>query len=190
VRTETELPNQRLPDGAVSGYTLRGFGVSYGRAIGTRLNFNGSLSQVEITPFGGNLGPRSGLNGSASLTLLASDRLQFVAFANRNFTSTLTSTSTYQLVQGYGLTANYAANDRLRLRLGGQYSPRRFFYAVAPAGPFIGELTQYDIFGGITYNLNRRLRLNLDGGYQRRDADLAIFAYDSVYAAVGISVSL
>lgn len=190
VRTETELPNQRLPDGAVSGYTLRGFGVSYGRAIGTRLNFNGSLSQVEITPFGGNLGPRSGLNGSASLTLLASDRLQFVAFANRNFTSTLTSTSTYQLVQGYGLTANYAANDRLRLRLGGQYSPRRFFYAVAPAGPFIGELTQYDIFGGITYNLNRRLRLNLDGGYQRRDADLAIFDYDSVYAAVGISVSL
>lgn len=190
VKTDTDLPNQLLPNGNSSGYTLRGVGVQYSRNIGTRLNFNGSLSQVEITPYGGNLGPRSGLNASVALTLVPSDRLQLVAFANRNFTSTLTSISTYTLVEGYGLTANYAANDRLRLRLGGQVAPRRFFYAITPPGPFIGQQTQYNIFGGATYNLNRRLRLNLDGGYQRRDADLAIFDYQSVYAVVGISVSL
>ena len=190
VRQDTDLPNQLLPSGAKSGYTLRGFGVQYSRNIGTRLNFNGSVSHTELTPYAGDLDARSGLNASVALTLLASDRLQFVAFANRNFTSTLTSTSTYELAQGYGLTANYAVNDRLRLRFGGQVSPRRFFYAVTPTGPFIGEQTQYDIFGGLSYNLNRRLRLNLDGGYQRRNADFDIFDYDSAYAAVGISVSL
>ena len=190
VKQDTDLPNQLLPNGEISGYTLRGFGVQYSRNIGTRLNFNGSLSHVEVTPYDRNFPGRSGLNASVALTLLASDRLQLAAFANRNFTSTLTSTSTYELAQGYGLTANYAANDRLRLRFGGQVSPRRFFYAVTPTGPFIGEQTQYDIFGGVTYNLNRRLRLNLDGGYQRRNADFDIFDYDSVYAAVGISVSL
>ena len=190
LRQDTDLPNQLLPNGGISGYTLRGFGVQYRRNIGTRLNFNGSVSHVEVTPYGGDLKGRSGLNASVALTLLASDRLQFVAFANRNFTSTLTSTSTYELAQGYGLTTNYAANDRLRLRFGGQVSPRRFFYAVTPTGPFIGEQTQYDIFGGLGYNLNRRLRLNLDGGYQRRNADFNTFDYESIYAAVGISVSL
>lgn len=189
-KRETDLPNQLLPNGGLSGYTLRGFGVQYGRNIGTRLNFDGSISYVQVTPYGGGLGERSGLNGNVALTLLASDRLQFVAFANRNFTSTLTGASTYALVEGYGLTANYAANDRLRLRLGGRVAPRRFFYAVTPPGPFIGQQTQYDIFGGVSYNLNRRMRLHLDGGYSRRDADLNIFDYQSFYAAVGVSVSL
>lgn len=190
VKTETDLPNQLLPNGQIAGYTQRGFGVQYRRNIGSRLSFDGSVSHIELTPNGGASEGQSGLNASVALTLLASDRLQFTAFANRNFTSTLTSTSTYELAESYGLTANVAANDRLRFRLGGQYSPRRFFYAITPAGPFISQQTQYDIFGGASYSLNRRMRLNLDAGYQRRDADLAIFDYDSVYAAVGVSFSL
>jgi predicted porin len=190
VKQDTDLPNQRLPNGDPSGYTLRGFGVQYSRNIGTRFNFNGSVSHVEVTPYGGTLRGRSGLNARVALTLLASERLQLTAFANRNFTNTLTSVSTYELAEGYGLTANYAASNRLRLRFGGQYSPRRFFYAVTPVGPFIGEQTQSDIFSGASYTLNRRMRLNLDAGYQRRDADLDIFDYRSFYAAVGVSVSL
>lgn len=189
-KRDTDLPNQLLPDGNISGYTLRGVGVRYSRNIGTRLNFDGNVSHTQVTTYGGGLGKRSGLNGSIALTLLASDQLQFVAFANRNFTSTLTGLSTYALVEGYGLTANYAANDRLRLRLGGRVSPRQFFYSVTPVGPFIGEQTQSDIFSGASYTLNRRMRLNLDAGYQRRDADLDIFDYRSFYAAVGVSVSL
>lgn len=190
VRQDTDLPNQLLPSGEISGFTLRGFGVSYRRAIGTRLNFNGSISHVEVTPYGGNQGSRSGINGSIALTLLASERLQFTAFANRSFTSTLTSNATYELQQGYGLTANYAVNDRLRIRAGGSYAPRRLFYVATPVGPFIERQTQTDIFAGATYNLNRRLRFTLDGGYQKRDADLNIFDYDGYYAAVGLSLSL
>lgn len=191
VRQDTDLPNQLLPNGEQSGYTLRGFGLSYGRAIGTRLTFNGNISQVELAPYdGGNLDTRSGINGSVSLTLLASERLQFTAFANRSFTSTLTNTSTYELAEGYGMTASYAASDRLRLRLGGQMSPRRFVYAVTPSGPFIDKQTQYDIFSGVTYSLNRRLRLSFDTGYQRRDTDFPLFDYESVYASLGVSVSL
>lgn len=190
VKQDTDLPNQILLNGQGSGYTLRGFGVRYQRAIGTRLSFDGSLSHIDVTPYGAANSGRSGLNGSVALTLLASDRLQFMAFANRNFTSTLTAVSTYQLEQGYGLSANYAANDRLRLRLAGSVSPRRFFYTVTPTGPFIAEQTQHDISAGASYNLNRRMRLNLDAGYQKRDADLNVFDYESFYAGVGVSFSL
>lgn len=189
VRQDTDLPNQILPSGQPSGYTLRGYGVSYRRNIGSRLNFNGSISNVEVTPNDGQAG-RSGLNGSVALTLLASERLQLMAFANRAFTSTLTGSSTYELAEGYGLTANYAATDRLRFRVGGQYSPRSFFYTITPTGPFISKQTQYDIFGGASYNFNRRMRLNLDMGAQRRDADLDFFDYRSFYAAIGIAISL
>lgn len=188
-KTDTDLPNQILPGGAGSGYTQKGYGLSYGRAIGTRLRFNGSISQVEVQPRDAS-GARSGLNGSLALTLLASDRLQIVANATRAFTSTLTSSATYELAQSYGLTANYAVNDRLRLRAGGQVSPRSFFYGVQPTGPFIGKQTQYDIFAGASYQLNPRLRVSFDTGAQRRDSDLDFFDYRSFYAAIGMAVSL
>lgn len=189
VKQDTDLPNQRLPNGEISGFTLRGFGASYRRAIGTRLNFNGSISHVEVTPYDGGTS-RSGLNGSVALTLLANERLQFIAFANRAFTSTLTSSATYELQQGYGLTANYAANDRLRFRLGAQYAPRRLYYEVTPVGTFIERQTQTDIFAGATYNLNRRLRFTLDGGYSKRNADVDVYDYDGYFASVGLSLSL
>lgn len=189
VKQDTDLPNQPLANGQPAGFTLRGVGVSYRRNIGTRLNFNGSVSQVWVRPNGGNLAERSGLNANIALTMLASERLQFTAFASRQFTSTLTSNATYELMQAYGLTANYAANDRLRLRLGGRIAPREFFYATTPVGPFIGRQTQYDIFTGASYNLNRRLRLNLDAGYQKRNADIALFNYDTVHASIGVAVS-
>ena len=190
VKQDTDLPNQISPGGGPSGFTLRGYGLSYRRNIGTRLNFDGSISRVEVTPYSGSLGTRSGVNGSLALTFLASDRLQLVAFANRAFTSTLTALSTYELAQSYGLSANYAANERLRFRVGATVSPREFFYAVTPAGPFIGKQTQYDIFAGAAYNLNRRMRLNLDAGVTRRDADFDQFDYRAFFAAVGVSLSL
>ena len=190
VKQDTDLPNQIVPGGRAGGYSLRGYGVSYRRAIGTRLNFNGSVSRVQITPFGGATPSRSGLNGNIALTLVATPRLQLTGFASRNFTSTLTSSAAFELSEGYGLNATYAASDRLRLRAGGQVSPRRFFYAVVPTGPFIAKQTQSDMFVGATYNLNRRMRLTLDGGYQRRDADLNLFDYDGYFAAVGVSFSL
>lgn len=188
-KQDTDLPNQLLPDGLVSGYTQRGFGLSYARAIGTRLRFNGSVSHVDVTPYNGQ-GSQSGLNANVAVTLIASQRLQLVALANRSFTSSLSSNATYELAQGYGLTANYAVNDRLRLRAGGQVSPRSFFYVIQPTGPFIGRQTQYDIFAGASYQLNPRLRLTVDTGAQRRDADLDFFDYRSFYAAFGIAVSL
>lgn len=190
IKQDTDLPNQLLPNGEESGYSLRGFGVQYRRNIGTRLNFDGSISHVEVQPYGAPSAGESGLNGNISLTFVAGDRLQLVASASRAFTSTLTSVSTYQLEQGYGLTANYAASSRVRLRVGGSVSPREFFYTVTPVGPFIAEQTQYDIFGGASYTLNRRMRLDFDAGYQRRDTNIDIFDYKSFYAGVGVSFSL
>ena len=189
-KQDTDLPNQIGLGGLESGYTLRGYGVQYRRNIGTRLDFNGSLSQVDVTPYDAPNSGRSGLNASVSVTFLASERVWFVAYANRNFTSTLTALSTYQLDEGYGLTATYAANPRLRLRAGGSVSPQQFFYTRQPVGPFISEQTQYDIFAGASYDLNRRMRLDLDAGYQKRDANLTLFNYESFFVGAGLSFSL
>lgn len=190
VKIDTDLPNQLQPNGQISGFSQRGFGLSYRRAIGSRLNFNGSVSHVEVEPYGAPQTGRSGINGSIALTLLASERLQLTAFANRAFTSSLTSNASYELQEGYGLSANYAASSRLRFRLGGQIAPRQLFYGVTPVGAFIEEQTLTDIFAGATYNLNRRVRFSVDGGYQKRDANLNVFDYDGYYASVGVSVSL
>jgi hypothetical protein len=187
-RVDTDLPNQILPTGQRSGYRQTGYGLSYARAIGTRLRFNASVSHVDVTPYTG--GGRSGLNGSLSMTLLASDRLQITAFANRAFTSTLTGNSTYELSEGYGASANYAVNDRLRLHASASVAPRGFFYVITPTQAFIDKQTQYDISAGASYQLNPRLRLNFDTGAQRRDANPDYFDYRSFYAAIGIALSL
>ncbi|WP_375291000.1 outer membrane beta-barrel protein [Qipengyuania sp.] len=189
-RQDTDLPNQLTLTGQSSGYSVKGYGLAYRRDIGTRLQFSGSISQVDVTSDDSVLPSRSGVNGSLELTLLASERLQFMAYGSREFTSTLTGVSTYELSQAYGLTANYAANQRLRFRVSGSVSPRRFFYARDIQGPFIGEQTVYDISGGASYELNRRISLTLDAGYQRRTTDQPIFDYDNVFAQVGLSFSL
>lgn len=185
VRTETELPNQVVAPGINSGYVLRGAGVSYRRSIGTRLTFDGSVSYVDLQPRG-SAQSQEGLNTAINLTFVAGPRLQLVAFANRAFTSSLNSNASYEINEAYGLTANYAVNDRLRLRAGGSVSPRSYFYDVTPIGPFITSQTQHDIFAGATYNLNRRMSLTFDTGYQNRRADTFDFDYDNYFAAVGL----
>lgn len=186
VRTETDLPNQVNALGEPVGYITKGAGVGYRRAVGSRLTFDGSLSYVDLQPKSSTLDSRSGLNASVSLSVVASPRLQLVAFANRSFTSSLTSNAAYEIGESYGLTANYAASDRLRFRIGGQISPQRYVYDVLPPGPFITRQTQRDIFAGASYSLNRRMSITLDAGYQTREADVADFDYDNFFAAVGL----
>ena len=50
----------------------------------------------------------AGTDPVANLSLVAGPRLQLVAFANRAFNSSLTSSARYELGESYGLTANYA----------------------------------------------------------------------------------
>lgn len=190
IKQDTELPNRFLASGGASGFSMRGFGASYRRNIGTRLNFNGSVSFVDVTPNGGTRGSRSGINGNIALTVLASERLQIAALASRAFNSSLTGFSLYDLSQSIGVTVNYAANDRLRFRAGGLILKREFVYAeTPPPGSFIGRQTRYNIFAGTGYDLNRRLRLSADVGAQKRDADLNQFDYNSVYASIGLALS-
>lgn len=189
-RTEIDFPDRITSTGGPAGFMTRGAGVQYRRAIGTRLNFDGTLSYIDLEPKSGNLPGRSGLNAAVSFILTATPRLQLSGVYSRAFTNSLTSNATYQIINIYALNATYAANDRLRLRAGASLSPRTFFYDVVPVGPFIGNQRRFDIFGGASYSLNDRVQLSLDGGYQSRRADLAFFDYDRYFISAGVSVSL
>lgn len=190
VRQEDELVNRPIGDGRLAGFTLRGAGVSYQRAIGSRLNFSGSVSQVEVTPNDPRTPSNSGINASVGLTVVATPRLQLALGASREFSSSLTSSADYELAESYSLTANYAVNDRLYLRAGGSISPRQVFYSVEPVEPFIGKQTQYGISAGANYNLNQRLRLGLDGGYISRSTGLPGYDYSGYNVTLSLSFSL
>ena len=189
-RTETDLPNQVSSTGGPSGFISRGAGLQYGRAIGSRLTVDGSVSYVDLQPRSGALSSQHGLNAGINFRLVATPRLQLMGNASRNFTSSLTSNSTYEIANTYGLSAIYAVNDRLRLRAGARISPRTFFYDVPPLGPFITDQTQTDIFAGATISPNDRLRLNFDAGYQSRSANLPFFNYKGFFVSAGVSVPL
>lgn len=189
-RTKTELPNQLTSVGGPAGFLVRGAGVSYRRAIGTRLVFNGALSYVDLQPDSPVLPSQSGINSAVSFSLTASTRLQFVGSYSRAFTSSLSSNASYEIANNYALNATYAVNDRLRLRTGASISPKTLFYDIAPIGPFITRQRVSNIYAGASYSLNNRIRLSLDGGYQSRSAELAAFDYDSFFVAANVSVTL
>ena len=189
VAQDTDLPFQFDAAGRSTGYHSKGAGVSYSRSSGI-WTFDGSLYFNDLQPFDPLVPSRKGVNGSAQLNIVATPRLQITAAASRDFTSSLTSNATYEVIENYSLRANYAASERLRLRLGGFVQPRSLIYASAPANqiiPLINQQTRKSIYGGASLDLSRRLRLSVDTGYEKLESNSVLFDYDDYYVSVGFA---
>ena len=192
VRTDTDQPFQFDAAGRSTGYRSTGAGVSYSRALGV-WSIDASVSFNDLQPYDLAVPSRNGVNGNIRFTLVASPRLQLSAFASRDFTSSLTSNATYEVNENYGLNANYAVDDRLRLRLGGFVQPRSLIYGRAQQNlpvPLITQQTRKSIYGGATYNASGRLRVSLDTGYEMLDAEPTIYSYDNYFVAVGFAFEI
>lgn len=185
-KRKTDLPSQ-IVAGSEDGYDLTSYGLRFKRDIGTRFDLDAGAAIVNIDPKNPILPSRSNFIWDASVTAQIGTRLQIAGTMSSNVTNTLTSDAVYNKQKTYALRAIFAVNDRLRLNAGVSSSPRRYIYAVTPAQPYISKETQRSITGGLSYEINRRFRLAMAGGYQERDADQNFFDYSGKFVSLTLS---
>lgn len=189
-RTDVDLIGQILPDGSENGYRTTNIGLQYQREIGSRLRAQVRVAHTDVDPRSPLVPNLSGITWNGTLTATLADRVQLRGTIGREVTNSLGSDAVYGISRTYGLSATVAVNDRLRLRAGAQISPQTFRYGALPTGQFVDNDTRRIFSAGADYSLNRRLRLTLDGGIERRNANGTFFDYKNSYVGLGLVVSL
>lgn len=189
-RSDVDLIGQILPDGSENGYRTTDIGLQYQRELGTRLRAQVRVAHTDLDPRSALVPRLSGVTWNASLTATLADRVQLRGGIGREVTNSLGSDAVYGIARTYDLSATVAVNDRLRLRAGAQISPQAFRYGALPVGQFVTNDNRRIFSAGADYSLNRRLRLTLDGGIERRNANGTFFDYKNSFVGIGLVASL
>lgn len=125
---DARYPKRRflLPGLPADGTQVYSGGISYQRAIGTRLTGSVSAGYTKVDPRLPGVKDFKGANWDAALTYDSRNRIKAnLAFSRSVEQSNLIGDS-YGVNTGFHLTTEYAFSDRIRLTAGGSYVRRRF----------------------------------------------------------------
>lgn len=167
--------------GDVDGYRARDIGLRLKRDIGARWQGQVMAGFSWVNPRNPVVGSTSGLIWNIGLSGQVGPRLRLALQTGREFSNSLSSDSNYQLTRPSSLQATYAVNDRLQLTAGIRNSRNTFSYIGVVPGLAITRENRWVYSGGINYQVNRRIRLGINGGYERRNANGTFFDYGNSF---------
>ncbi len=160
-----------------TGYQTYSGGVRYNRAIGSRLQANGSISYTKLNSEGGLSRGFSGLTYSAGLTYQISPRLGAQALISRATVPSIRLNSTFGLDNIYSGQLSYTMTSRLTLSGGGSIAHDTYNGIPYPVGFDITDEKIYRVFGNAEYKLTRRISLGLNAEHLQRDANFPGLSY-------------
>ena len=163
--------------GVSTGYRTVSGGVSYTRAVGSRLQGSLSVSYTDLTSSGSSSPGFSGLTYSAALTYRVSSRLTTSAVISRETVPSNRLNSTYAIDETFDGQAAYELSSRLSLMGGVSYAQDD--YGGTPS-PIMFDLTKqkiYTAFGSANLKLTRRFSFALDVRHLQRTANFAGLSY-------------
>ncbi len=149
-----------------------GAGLQFERNIGSRASASISAGYTWVEPRS-NTGTFSGSSYSAALNLRPSDRLAVDLIASRNVDFANTFFASYTITEVYGLNGTYRLSRRLSFNFGTSHQTRDFRFSTGVPGlniPISSDAFTR-AYGGVVYDLNRRLRLNALVSQQKRDSN-------------------
>lgn len=188
-RTETRNPNQILANGTKSGYRVNLVGARLQREIGALLRGSVEVSYVKLKPRAA-IPSFSGANWSAELSSTFSPNLRLQAGLSRKTGSSLAVDSSYNIETLYSLKADYVLNERMTATAAYSHKPRRYVGSRALFGPLLTDDRQDVVSGALSYNRSERLKIILDIGYERRNANGTDFDYNNKRAAVRVETTI
>ncbi len=155
-------------------------GITYNRAVGTRLMATVSVGYQKVKPALSQIRSSSGLTYSGNISYRGSNRLSgSLGFSRSAEQSNLLDVS-YAIIQRYNLGINYALTERISLNAGAVYSERSFEESAALPGSLArGTDKTKRISGGISLAAVRALKFSLSAYHEERDSGVALFNYDS-----------
>ncbi len=187
-REETEYKN-RIIEGELDEYAVSRYGGTFSRDIGARWNAQAGVFFVDVdapSVVGENysgVGWNIGVNGTFP------PRLQVGLQFGKDVQPVLNNDSLYTTQTRYGVTANYALNQRWNLGAAYSMQDREYVYseALPPSTEFNLLEEQFNLATvSATYNTGSPLSFSLYGGYENRSANNTLFNYDGYYAGITV----
>jgi hypothetical protein len=127
-----------------------------------------------------------------NLSLRPSERLAVDLLLSRSANAGNAAFASLVITEVYSLNATYRMSDRLSFNAGSSLQNRNFRGAglTNDLSGFINNDEFVRAYGGVVYDLNRRLRLNALVSQQRRKSDQPIFNFRNTTVSAGISYAL
>lgn len=176
-----------------------GTGIQFERNIGSRASASVSVGYTWVEPQS-NTGRFSGSNYSGTLNLRPSDRFSVDLIVSRSVDFANNLFASYTITEVYALNATYRLSPRVRTTFGSSHQKRDFqLQFTQPGGPLAVPISSDGFtraYGGVVYDLNRRLSLNGLVSQQKRNSrsvgsiNNAFFDYTNTTVSIGASLSL
>ncbi len=185
---KSEFPHRPMIGGEMDGYENTSGGVTFDRRLGARIEGSVTVAYSEVTQLVQNpLFPSKDFSGatySATLRYRATPRLSTDLLFERAIQPSNRIGSNYDLSTHYRLNGAYDLSKRLKLNIGYE---RKDLKSSAVGLSAVNTLTNSKtnvVFGGVRYDLNRRISLSLDLAQEQRKTNSPIFDYRDNHAAV------
>jgi hypothetical protein len=187
-RRDTLGFDPRLLDG-VENYSA---GLRFERDIGARLSGSLSVGYNWSNPKSIFSQRFRGSTYSANLAFRPSDRLSVDLTASRSASGGNSAFASFVITEVYSTNATYRLNEQLDLNAGTSLLKRDFRGGglANDLSGVIGNDQFLRTYGGVNFDLNRRLSLNALVSHQERKADNSIFNFSNTTASVGVSLAL
>lgn len=178
-----------LPRDGVSSYSAGG---RFERSIGSRASGSVSIGYSWVNPNSFQTERFRGNSYALSLSLRPNDRFTVDLVASRAADISNTVFSSFAVTELYALNGSYRLTPNIVFNFGSSQQMRDFRGSAASVdnAAFISEDKFTRVYGGLVYDLNRRIKLNGLVSQQRRQADNAVFDYRNTTASIGASLLL
>ena len=180
--SQTDFPNRAGLSGLGvaafdTGYQTVSGGVSYTRAVGSRLQGSASISYTKLIERESNRPGFTGATFSAALTYQVSTRLHAVGTVSRSTEPSNRLNSTFEIVELYSGQVFYDLGSRLTVSGGASFTHENYNGVPYPLGFDLTDDKIYAVFGEAEIRLTRRLSMVLDARQSRRNANFPGLSY-------------
>jgi hypothetical protein len=189
-RKETELSPLAFGAGGDPEYRFDEVGVSFKRDIGARIQATASVGYGKLTSDNLFVDSFKGVTWDLSLNALVGANLRVTASTGRDVGNSLSSDAGFVVTKPHRVRLEYAFSDRARFDLSGGITTRRFGYTVVPSPNAITNETLRQIDGGLSYDIGRRMKVRVFGGYEKRNASGTLFDYSASFAGASLGIRL
>lgn len=174
----------------LSGYRIDELKATASRDIGAVLTADLTVTFSDLDPEGAGGGGFKGVTWSAGLTAVPTTRLRLTVNASRSLNPSLGAEALYSRDTTYSFTGEYALSPRTSLFVGAARNDRRFANASAIRTVLLTDDRLDQFNGGARFQVSRRLKMSLEGGHERRNANGTFFDYKNTYGLIAASLTL
>jgi Putative beta-barrel porin 2 len=162
------------------GYQTVGGGISYNRAVGSRLSGTVALNYENLEPGVGQTQGFSGLTYNANLSYQVTPRLSATLVAGKETMPSNEVQASFEINQIYGAQAIYSFGPQTNVGGGVSRTRQQYEGLLVPEVLNLTEASTNSVYVNATRKLNRRLSVGASLAYSQRTANFPGLSYSDV----------